>query len=410
VLHLGSPEFQVRKDKSEIIRTIPLMSPPVKCPVSAMPKGGFRAAKKKEDAMILTLENMTLTFVFMASIIAGTLFVLISLYYNNKGESTKTAKPLADLFMKLAIVTFGVFVAFIAFFGQKWLEDANKRIDDANEALEHLDIIQSQYMNDIETSYFNDECEFSAVVKGCIAEYENKQSNIKYCKEDAEAAYVSDETIINGIDYFDYPPEQSDFNNNLAESTQSTPFIARTVTSHVIREMFGGNTEISSLAGINTEEVKSINEDAKSIRPIISKKYTNKKLFYNDRNTVKKYAHSMCCSAINIYENSNIILKHADEQAKRFCDLRDNIADNTLNNEDPIIRYIARPRLNAMTNRIEEAKADGVCKFKPRGEAYDPYDHIYYCDHKILDEYIQRGLSHGRRSGADSIMSIMLQR
>jgi hypothetical protein len=49
---------------------------------------------------------------------------------------------------------------FFAFFGQRWLEDVNSKIDEANEALANMDIIQSEYMSEVEAAYYLNDNQF----------------------------------------------------------------------------------------------------------------------------------------------------------------------------------------------------------------------------------------------------------
>jgi len=60
----------------------------------------------------------------------------------------------------------------LAFFGQKWIEDTNEKIQQANEALGNVDIVQSEYMSDVENIYFINDDNFIPLYESCAIEIE----------------------------------------------------------------------------------------------------------------------------------------------------------------------------------------------------------------------------------------------
>src|ERR1700682_3092983 len=95
--------------------------------------------------------------VLCAAVLLGSICVALALWYLRGEKQSEFSKALSDLFLKLAIVIFGVSIGLIGFFAQKWLEDTNQQIQEANEALGNLDIIYSQYVGEVETAYFNND-------------------------------------------------------------------------------------------------------------------------------------------------------------------------------------------------------------------------------------------------------------
>lgn len=97
----------------------------------------------------------------------GLVFAGISLLIQRVEGQASFRKSLADLLLRLSIVTLAITAGFFVFFVQRWLEDVNSRIDQANEAMENLDIIQSEYMYEADGAYFLNDREFLDVQNAC---------------------------------------------------------------------------------------------------------------------------------------------------------------------------------------------------------------------------------------------------
>lgn len=308
---------------------------------------------------------MTFTLVSFLSVVLGITLVVVSLHYAKTEGISNVSKLLSELFMKLAIVVFGVFAAFVAFFGQRWLEDTNKKIDEANEALANIDIVQSEYMSDIEASYFNNSCDFQDLVKGCSEEYKKRKADAKYCERDISASGVSRETILSGIDFFDYSPPETIL-SKFSENISSITYIKRTIISTIVRDIFEDHANILLKYGLNVDEVNSIRKDGPEVRKRVSS--VNKKSSDGDK-IANEYAHSMCCSVFNIFDNSEEIRTYASLQADKFCRIRKQIRDNILGNADYLVMWLARTRMQEINQHVANytsGKEVGLCEFVPK--------------------------------------------
>jgi hypothetical protein len=122
-----------------------------------------------------------ISFVFYIALILAGAFIVIALIFLRKGPDGEFFKAISDLCIKLAVVIFGVSLGLLAFFGQKWIEDTNEKIQQANEALGNVDIVQSEYMSDVESIYFVNDNDFLELYSSCADEIGIAHKDDNYC-------------------------------------------------------------------------------------------------------------------------------------------------------------------------------------------------------------------------------------
>ena len=200
-----------------------------------------------------------ISIVFVIALILGCAFTVIALIFLRKGPDGEFFKAISDLFIKLAVVIFGVSVGLLA--GQKWVEDTNEKIQQANEALGNVDIVQSEYMSDVESIYFINDNDFLELYKSCTDEIDIAQKDDNYCTNDfIPSKPMQVFTLLDATNYFDYEmPDEiiKDFPNRVYERS----FIKRTIKSNLIRGIFDDYHDLLEQFGIIKDEVLNLRKN-----------------------------------------------------------------------------------------------------------------------------------------------------
>jgi preprotein translocase subunit SecY len=85
----------------------------------------------------LLLSSMPTIAVIAASLL-GLALAGISLLLQRVEGPASFRKSLADLLLRLSVAMLAITAGFFVFFGQRWLEDVNSQIDQANETLANM--------------------------------------------------------------------------------------------------------------------------------------------------------------------------------------------------------------------------------------------------------------------------------
>jgi hypothetical protein len=192
---------------------------------------------------------------YIALILAGA-FIVIALIFLRKRPDGEFFKAISDLCIKLAVVIFGVSLGLLAFYGQKWIEDTNEKIQQANEALGNVDIVQSEYMSDVESIYFNNDNDFLELYNSCADERDIARKDDNYCTNDfiPSKPVLLSSTLLDATNYFDYEiPDEiiKDFPSRVYEQS----FIKRTIKTNLIRCIFDDYHNLLEHFGIIKDEV-----------------------------------------------------------------------------------------------------------------------------------------------------------
>jgi len=306
-----------------------------------------------------------ISIVFVIALILGCAFIVIGLVFLRKGPDGEFFKAISDLFIKLAVVIFGVSVGLLAFFGQKWIEDTNEKIQQANEALGNVDIVQSEYMSDVESIYFINDNDFLELHTSCADEIEIARKDDNYCtNEFMPSKPMQASTLLDATNYFDYeiPGEIiKDFPNRVYEQS----FIKRTIKSNLIRAIFDDYHDLLDRFGIIKDEVLNLRKKSIQIRKeLVSQRLSDKAMVTSRSGRI--YAHNMCCSVLLLYDESEKVSNLATKQAGNLCSVRKEIQANVKEATDTLVAFLTKSRLHEIEEHVQRVTAADACKFSPR--------------------------------------------
>jgi hypothetical protein len=147
-----------------------------------------------------------ITFALFMTIVLGAVISYIGIRLLKKLPETDFLKSTSDILLKLAIVMFGITAGLLGFFGQKRIEAAYERIQQANEALGNIDVIQSDYMSEIESSYWNNDGDFIEIYTKCESilkkyddEKKDSEPNDYDNNDDVDNKYCLSESSYNDV-------------------------------------------------------------------------------------------------------------------------------------------------------------------------------------------------------------------
>jgi len=282
-----------------------------------------------------------------------------------KRPNDEFSKAVSDTFIKLAVVIFGVSIGLLAFFGQKWIEDTNEKIQQANEALGNVDIVQSEYMSDVENIYFINDDDFIALYESCAAEIELAKKDDNYCMNEViQSKPMHTSALLDATYYFDYEiPDEiiKEFPKKICEQS----FIKRTIKTNLIRAIFDDYHDLLERFSIIKDEVISLRKKSIQIRKeLVAQKFSDKEMLTSHSGLI--YAHNMYCSIRLLYDESENVSKLATKQAENLCLVRTEILANVKNETDTIVLLLTKSRLHEIEEHVQRVTAADASKFTPR--------------------------------------------
>ncbi len=308
---------------------------------------------------------MMISYVFFLALILGFTLIVIALIFLRKGPDAEFHKAISDLLVKLAVVIFGVSLGLLAFFGQKWIEDTNEKIQQANEALGNIDIVQSEYMSDVESIYFNNDNAFLELYKACSEEINIARKSDSYCSNKlTQSKPMRVSTLLDAANYFDYElPDEiiKDFPNRIYEQS----FIKRSIKTNLIRDIFDDYHDLLVHFGIIKDEVLNLRKKSSEIRKELITQRASDKAMAASR-SARMYAHNMCCSVLLLYDESEGVSELTTKQAGNLCLIRTEILANINEATDTIVALLTKPRLHEIEEHVQRVTAANACKFAPR--------------------------------------------
>lgn len=341
------------------------------------------------------VQTMLTTYFLLAFIfgcgLAATAFVV------SHWSDGELAKAFTDFLFKLAVMVFGVSIGLFGFFGQKWLEDKNTQIDQAREALGNLDIVNTQYNLETEHAYYLNSPGFNDLREQCKAEIEISSKDRHYCSSSIKArSSVTNSVVMSASDYFDFNPPAKFYDGFTAKIYEQT-YLKRVASSRNISDLFNNYAEMDERYGIMVARINALKDAEKAVESQLagleagpptsvapSKKTVNfepprlRKLRSNlapdDKDSAKItndgvliYAHDVCCTVQLLSEESGKIATMAQSQATAFCSIRSDIRASLDQSIDPIVKALARSRLDEIYQRIDQSmQSKDSCKFVPR--------------------------------------------
>jgi hypothetical protein len=282
-----------------------------------------------------------------------------------KKPNDEFSKAVSNMFIKLAVVIFGVSIGLLAFFGQKWIEDTNEKIQQANEALGNVDIVQSEYMSDVENIYFINDDNFIPLYESCAIEIELAKKDDNYCMNEviqSKPMHIS--ALLDATYYFDYEiPDEiiKEFPKKIYEQS----FIKRTIKTNLIRAIFDDYHDLLERFSIIKDEVINLRKKSTQIRKeLVAQKFSDKAMVTSHSGLI--YAHNMCCSVRLLYDESENVAKLASKQAGNLCLVRTEILANIKDETDAFVLLLTKSRLHEIEEHVQRVTAADACKFTPR--------------------------------------------
>ncbi len=306
-----------------------------------------------------------ISVVFYIALAIGCALAFIALIFLRKVPDGDFFKAMSDMFMKLAVVIFGVSIGLLAFFGQRWIEDTNEKIQQANEALGNVDIVQSEYMSDVESIYFNNENDFLVLYRSCAAEIDISRNDDNYCATDIPSIKpMRTSTLLDAADYFDFEmPDE--IINEFPKRIYEQAFIKRAIKSNLIRDIFDDYNELLERFRIMKEEVKNLRKYSDKIRKELIARKASDNLIVTSR-FGKIYAHNLCCSVRLLYDESENVSRLASKQANNLCLVRIEIQTNVEEATDALVAFLTKTRQQEIGEHVQRVKEAGACKFTPK--------------------------------------------
>jgi hypothetical protein len=327
---------------------------------------------------------------FGGALIVGGILVAISLWLIPRSE---VLKSISDLFLKLSIVIFGVTVALTSFFGQKWLDDVDGRIEQANEALGNLDMIRAEYMTDVRYADFLIDPYFNDLRLGCkdeieAADKEDHNGYNNYCTRDIRASHPPQgDNLLNAVEYFGYTPRDS-LVPGFSAKIYDQKYIKRTINENIVEEMFKQyNTMLERYEVMKAEvdSIRKLSDERKQDLAVLGEarlQSASQSLSRKGKRGLRempptskldervtksenlgRFAHAVCCTVRTLVQESERIKAAASAQAKLFCDIKDGIRDSLETSLDPIVHFLARSRLDEIGKRIRDIKDAKLCEY-----------------------------------------------
>lgn len=316
----------------------------------------------------LLLSSMPTIAVIAASLL-GLALAGISLMLQRVEGPASFRKSLADLLLRLSVAMLAITAGFFVFFGQRWLEDVNSQIDQANETLANMDIIQSEYMSEVENAYYLNDAGFLDVQKTCksiLKKYDEIDGG--YCYADiADGFDFKGSEILDALDYFDFQiPDTfaADFKTNFDEQS----FLKRAVKDEdLLENIFKVHENLAFVYSVMRDELTKLHAlvEKDISRKLLTKLNPETKIGSSKNDGIAVIAHRVCC-VVGIWgEQFTSISKYASQQAANFCAIRDAIGKAVKDATSSMVFVLANSRVQEVEARINEAKAATQCTYIP---------------------------------------------
>ena len=301
--------------------------------------------------------------IFISSILISISSAIAALLYLRRSNKDEFNKTVTDVTLKMSVVTFGVIVGLVGFFGQRWLEDVNEQIQEANEAIGNIDIIQSEYMSAIEAAYSNNELEFAELFNACHPEFEASKDDRNYCEEDGDPkSSIPFSTTIDAADFFDYEmPEKfyPDFSARIYEQR----YIKRNISPDLLHQLFVTHNYAGSVYSIIRDEVARARKSGQEYR---SGDFSENDMIAPDKKEkILKFERSICCSVRLVYEQSKHLAAIGSSQAKNLCETRRGIVNDLNVKTDVLVRFLSKSRFDDINRRMRNYDNQDACSFIP---------------------------------------------
>ena len=276
----------------------------------------------------------------------------------------KRGEALSDALLRVAYVCFGVMFAVISFFSQKWSEDINARIDQANESISNINVIQARFASQIESTYYNNDGVFHGLTRACAKIAAKDVKAATYCERPAaDGEGLTVQNVLDGSDYFDVDPP-ADFYPDFFSDLEKQSFVKQSFAADTFKDMFDLYARIVEKSNIVRNYAKDFAAKHDKIQDSLAKLSPALKLDHGTNAEALTFAHDMCCTVKNISDFSDQLAALASKQMQQFCSVRKRIGEALQDQISGYYRPLVSARLEAIQGRI--AFANQSCTFTPR--------------------------------------------
>ena len=308
-----------------------------------------------------------LTVVVIAASLVGLVLAGISLLIQRVEGSASFLKSLADLLLRLSIVTFAIAAGFFAFFGQRWLEDVNSKIDEANEALANMDIIQSEYMSEVEAAYYLNDNQFLDAKNACESLLKKYDEDAAYCyREIADGGDIKGGNLLDALNYFDFQMPNA-FVADFGTKFYQQSFIKRAVRSDLLGRVFRVHANLVERYGIMRDQLINLRALAEkdTSRKLLTKLNSETKIGASKNADMAVLTHRVCCVVGVLRDEAERIKTYATQQAENFCAVRDEIMSAVKDATGSTVSLLARPRVQELEQHINGVRQAKGCTYDP---------------------------------------------
>ena len=255
-------------------------------------------------------------------------------------------------------------------------------------------------MSEMESAYFLNDPYFVDLQSGCASELEKaKKSETEpggynnFCARDIPADPApSGAILLSAAEYFDYTPPAT-IADGFADRIYAQTYVKRTIKTALLQNVFKSYNETLQRYSVMKSQIVTIkqrSEDVKKELAAVTDKPSQSVIV--DRGTklpakgtlrakpilhpspsagvtvagsveLSKYAHAVCCTVKLLMEESQRVSESATEQARNLCDIRLEIQGSLLDSVDPVVKILARSRLDEIDKHIKNDEAKDACKF-----------------------------------------------